>query len=802
MFSIFIIQGLEAQAPAVLSPALSPEIEWKDIFWWPPNPNEPELGQTTSDEDWYYDVIEYKKNGQVAGYVAIGFTRDPNFSTFTMMGPGPTTLDCYSKVGNYFNCEFFTTPQNPSGLNRQLVVFYNLDGTVDSFFRYNFGQLWGVSQDENEDIYLFGEGENPRNLIDALEFDINTDPQLGTGNIYYNPTTSSQSTFPFSCPSTDAFKAKFNVIKINTSGQVIWNNYYGLATGGSAAHPLRGSAHAGAFSGNRLLAGGYTVTNNQRKKFLVSINKTTGNLLWKKDFQPSSNGDIFQIVKENNRFLISGTDYPITGNPGYIPGQGFSSLVADNGTVSSSAFNNPLFYYTATDIPPSVDTGGLINTTEDGRSTSAIFTNNYLYWFLVVNNQIPNSANGIGQGIVVQMDLQGNMLSMDAFGEIRAFDLWVSGTPTDEGGFALITTRQTPMYYGTPNTPGLSTPLDLQNPNGSKIEDCLDLSCGVFNNPISLFWELMSTCAYVRKYDSNFNLQWDKIWDSSDNAPRECFPNNLKQQECLYRIVQSSVDGGLVLCGNTSDNMDDCYLVKLANDCGLSDFFGKPTGSNLIVDYADGIYDITSNTTWSTPKKILGTVRIKPGKTLTILNTTVEFATNTTADSRIDIEQNGYLLIDNSTLTAGGDCSGFWSGISVWGDSDENQYYDNSAGMYHQGRLLVKNISTIEYGATAVRNWNPKHFDQIGGIIKVENSEFLNCNRAIEFMEYQNTNPSNPIYKRPDLSRIYRTDFTVTDAIPLDLSAQAPNSQITLWKTDRVVIEGCNFTNTRNRFAI
>src|SRR5690606_29169883 len=213
--------------------------------------------------------------------------------------------------------------------------------------------------------------------------------------------------------------------------------------------------------------------------------------------------------------------------------------------------------------------------------------------------------------VVVQMDLQGNMQSMDNFGEIRAYDLWVSGTPTADGGFALITTRHTSAFYDTGTLPGLNTPLDTGNPSGETIGDCLlplFPNCPEMTDSDSDFWKLMSTCSYIRKYDSSFNLQWDKIWDSSDNPPRECVPGNLKQQECVYRIIQSSVDGGLLICGNTSDNLDDSYLVKLKSDCGLSDFYGKPIASNLIVDYTDGVYDITTNTTWSTPKKILGTV--------------------------------------------------------------------------------------------------------------------------------------------------------------------------------------------------
>src|SRR5690606_4090983 len=186
-----------------------------------------------------------------------------------------------------------------------------------------------------------------------------------------------------------------------------------------------------------------------RNKFLLSVDKTTGYVNWRKEFEPNSQGEIFEITNSNNQYLISGIDLPQPPGAGGLYNQGFVSMVSDDGTISSSLFNNPHFYYTPGDIPSSVDINNEIDETMNGRSTSAIFTENYLYWFLVANNEYCCQAKGIADGVVVQMDLQGNMQSMDNFGEIRAYDLWVSGTPTADGGFALITTRHTSAFYDT-----------------------------------------------------------------------------------------------------------------------------------------------------------------------------------------------------------------------------------------------------------------------------------------------------------------------------------------------------------------
>ncbi|NEN23508.1 T9SS type A sorting domain-containing protein, partial [Cryomorpha ignava] len=799
----FISQDLKAQAPAVLSAPLSPQIEWKDIFWPETNMAGNPMSQDDSSQDWFFDVIEYKKNGNVAGYVAVGFSHDQDFATFTLEGSGSTVLDCYTATAAADGCAFFLDIGEIFGHVRQVVVFYDLDGNVTDFYRYNLGEIWGVTQDENEDIYLFGFGGNARNLTEGIEVNANNETQLGTGPIYYNPTTASQPVFPLTCTSTEGFARKANIIKIGTNGDVIWNNYYGLPNTLAAAHPLQGHLHSGVFNGNNLLAGGFSAAGPVGKnKFLLSVNKTTGHVNWRNEFEPGSDGEIYEITKKNNQYLISGADLPSPHIPGGIYNQGFVSLVTDTlGNLTSLSFDSPDFYYTPDDIPLAINSNNEIDPDLNGRTTSAIFTDNYLYWFIVANNEFAISANGIAEGVVVQMELDGTFEAIENFGEIRAYDLWVSGIPTDDGGFALVTSRQSPAHYDTGTLPGMNTLMDLNNPSGQTIGDCLTPlfpNCAYITNPSDIFWKLMSTCSYVRKYDSNFNLQWDKIWDSSDNAPRECVPGNLKQQECVYRIIQSSTDGGLLICGNTSDNLDDSYLVKLASDCGLADFYGKPEDPSLIVDYVDGIVDIDVNTTWSTPKKVLGTVRVKPGITLTILNTTVEFATDNSISSRIDVEPNGFLLVDNSTLTSGGDCDNFWAGIHVWGDSDENQYYDYSAGQYYQGRLKVKNNSIIENSATAITNWNRNHWDERGGIVQVENSTFKNCSRAIEFYSYQNFSSSGgpfPI-KMPDKSYVHNTDFNVDNDIFLDLTTYAPQAQITLYRTDRLRIEGCNFTNS------
>ncbi len=107
-----------AQTPPVISPFLSPEIAWKDA-WWPPQAmNGSSTLQHESDEDWYFDVIEYKKNGVVAGYAAVGFAGDKDFRSFTVRDQTNQVIDCQSfdNLGSSSpNCELIAISENAAG---------------------------------------------------------------------------------------------------------------------------------------------------------------------------------------------------------------------------------------------------------------------------------------------------------------------------------------------------------------------------------------------------------------------------------------------------------------------------------------------------------------------------------------------------------------------------------------------------------------------------------------------------------------------------------------------------------------
>lgn len=92
-----------------------------------------------------------------------------------------------------------------------------------------------------------------------------------------------------------------------------------------------------------------------------------------------------------------------------------------------------------------------------------------------------------------------------------------------------------------------------------------------------------------------------------------------------------------------------------------------------------------------------------------------------------------------------------WDGIFVWGDRTKSQ--NPWATNTDQGLVWVKNgalienaldaISTIKVDAAGVADWN-----YTGGIVRCEGKyNFRNNRRAIQFLSFQNTSPSNPNVK-------------------------------------------------------
>ena len=180
-----------------------------------------------------------------------------------------------------------------------------------------------------------------------------------------------------------------------------------------------------------------------------------------------------------------------------------------------------------------------------------------------------------------------------------------------------------------------------------------------------------------------------------------------------------------------------------------------------------------------------GLLSIEPDVELTLNNTTNFYI----AGTKIVVKPGALLTIDNALLTSTHDT--IWQGIEVWGDATQHQFEFTTGNPLAQGKLIMQNNATIQNAWNAVTTWKPEDWNTVGGIVIASNSFFENNNRSIEFMPYQNYNPStgDPMG--------YVSKFTKCDFI-VDNEYIMPNfnSHITMCDVNGVKIEGCEFTNS------
>ena len=274
------------------------------------------------------------------------------------------------------------------------------------------------------------------------------------------------------------------------------------------------------------------------------------------------------------------------------------------------------------------------------------------------------------------------------------------------------------------------------------------------------------------------------------------FPN--EDCACIFGITLSA-DDGYVICGNNDNNGDDITVTKFAPlaeenyvQTGSYETFG---GSS-----APDVYTLTASEIWSSPKTIASEIVIPAGLTLTISNTTIQFASsdqlwdyflfnnsagdNTTytvsdhsvvpfANGRmvgIIVKPGGHLVISSSTLQSINFPSttdrNMWDGIVVQGSPINPAIYPYAL----QGTVTITGATTpsviqdARFGLFAGDNWRSYvqpsagyytgvsgglfysgtnfssrydgNYHLGGGIITASNTSFLNCFYGADFQNY------------------------------------------------------------------
>ncbi|HDO27209.1 MAG TPA: hypothetical protein ENH02_03745, partial [Bacteroidetes bacterium] len=196
---------------------------------------------------------------------------------------------------------------------------------------------------------------------------------------------------------------------------------------------------------------------------------------------------------------------------------------------------------------------------------------------------------------------------------------------------------------------------------------------------------------------------------------------------------------------------------------------------------------VTNNETWTDKVLSKNDIIIESGATLTI-KSDVFMGEGT----KIIVKQGARLTVDHCKITNFPFCgeeNNRWDGIEVWGNPNEHQYTVN--GNNAQG-ILVLNSATIENAIVAVRLFDyNNHYSTTGGIVKAEDSYFINNDRAVSFFPYKN------IYMGQEdsyVSSFKNCTFTV-DENYIDDYHTFRGQHIMMYGVNGIKILGCVFEN-------
>lgn len=243
-------------------------------------------------------------------------------------------------------------------------------------------------------------------------------------------------------------------------------------------------------------------------------------------------------------------------------------------------------------------------------------------------------------------------------------------------------------------------------------------------------------------YSGDYGDTWTDVSKGLPPVP----VNKILYQEGTDDVLFAGTDAG-VFRWNKADSTWYCFNTGLPPVVVNDMEFNYCAGKLRIATFGRGIWEtaifadsallpqqnniITSNTIWSATQYLKSGVRIKNGATLTIQNT----APNQTTifmprNGNIIVEPGAKLVVNGARITNGcEDC--MWDGIRVVG------VYNQPQTIAYQG-VVELNGAIIEHAKVAVGNYDitgHPHFST-GGIIKAENTHFLNNATSISLEPY------------------------------------------------------------------
>ncbi len=189
-------------------------------------------------------------------------------------------------------------------------------------------------------------------------------------------------------------------------------------------------------------------------------------------------------------------------------------------------------------------------------------------------------------------------------------------------------------------------------------------------------------------------------------------------------------------------------------------------------------YDVVTNQSFMNDRYFKGNITVKSGKTLTVY-----CKLGMAKGTKIMVENGARLAVIGGTIT---NISGqMWNGVQVQGDPTQNQLINPATGLSSQGILSVEFNGELSNAGTAAMNYVTNSADiidwnHIGGIIRCDNTSFLNNRRDAEFLGF---------FAYGSSSRFRFCDFKTTRLLNQGL----PFAHVSMWSINGVSFYGCNF---------
>lgn len=697
-----------------------PAIEWQNISWADEDLFDNYQSQENSGEDWWFNHQNvYNGSGIQTGYVTVGYSslivRNPSDFTQAQLvfNEGPLSpFNPVTTTGGFF--DFMSAFPEGCGdrdkfgqhrtKTRGQVALNDMNGNMIWCKSLCVGELGGVIQDGNY-FYVVGLHIGITAYNDHTNF------------LSYNPTPA----FPnqnFSGLSNDPADngKKVYVAKIDMNGDIVWQALYGM--------PLY-NAPGSAFDAMTSTSYGYGIIKNSVGNIVVTGHANLGAGLPRQAFL----AEIDINSDPNNGYLIRNAVLPIgtlsasKGTPDLdIVSEGHALVeigtsqtyavaaiqgfgIADDAQEATVWIVDAIFNPIGSPIRRPGDDG--INFSSNIFDIEYHQANNEIIVPVDLNCSFcsfANDAGNFGEGKIYRYNSSGVLsggTNPSIIGLVAAYDLRVGVTETSDGGFIAVSSQKT---AGVPP------------PSTGPILGYM-FGCTAINTSV---WD---TDPIVVKYNSTGAEEWRKTFDVIPGRVREQPLGDLKQQECLYKITEAQ-DGGYVVSGNSSHNLDDNYLFKLYNDCSVKQVYTK-------TDPTDNIIDITGSVTWSGPQSVLGSVKVLAGATLTInTGAIIQFADSklTGILTNVDVQKGGKLIVKSgATLTSIAACpNSMWDGIIIEGTTGK-QIAANQ-GWVVLSTCELKNARRGVFVGGVVKN--------SGGIIQATHATFRNNYTDVEFAPY------------------------------------------------------------------